>query len=192
MLKAINYNGVEIEVSNEGEIFTMPYDKAYCDGRVYFYPRIKLALCRDKGGYLITRHRGVNIKAHRAVAQAFLPNPGNLPQVNHKDEDKTNNFVWVNEDGSVDPQKSNLEWCTCEYNRTYGTANQRISASNKNCPVTSKKVKQIDKDGCVIGEYPSMQEAARQTGIDRSQITRACNGGRGAKTAGGYRWEYIY
>lgn len=46
---------------------------------------------------------------HRLVAEAFIPNPNNLPQINHKDEDKANNSV------------DNLEWCTCEYNLSYGS-----------------------------------------------------------------------
>ena len=53
---------------------------------------------------------------HRLVAEAFIPNPDNLPQVNHKDENKLNNVVCFNPDGSIDTERTNLEWCTGLYN----------------------------------------------------------------------------
>lgn len=56
---------------------------------------------------------------HKLLMQTFVPNPENMECVNHKDEDKTNNFVYINPDGSVNLEKSNLEWCTREYNNTY-------------------------------------------------------------------------
>lgn len=68
---------------------------------------------------------------HRLVAEAFIPNPDNLPQVNHKDENPCNNSVYINEDGTVNLEKSNLEWCTQEYNLNYGTRNKRISEAYK-------------------------------------------------------------
>lgn len=75
--------------------------------------------------------KAVKYLVHRLVAEAFLTNPNNYPQVNHKDENTKNNFVWVNPDGTVDPDKSNLEWCTAEYNTNYGTRNARSSQTIK-------------------------------------------------------------
>lgn len=54
-------------------------------------------------------------RIHRLVAQAYLPNPNNLPQVNHKDEVKTHNYL------------GNLEWCDASYNINYGTRNERVA-----------------------------------------------------------------
>ena len=70
-------------------------------------------------GYLVVcfNRNGVkkNLRVHRLVAQAFIPNPLNYPIVNHKDECKTNNAV------------DNLEWCDVKYNDNYGTRNERLS-----------------------------------------------------------------
>lgn len=63
---------------------------------------------------------------HRLVAEAFIPNPNNYPIINHKDENKQNNMVWVNEDGSIDYDKSNLEWCTQEYNMNWNRVMKKV------------------------------------------------------------------
>ena len=63
--------------------------------------------------------------------EAFVPNPHNYPCVNHKDENRGNNFIWVNPDGSVDLEKSNLEWCSHKYNLNYGTAQLRKAETYK-------------------------------------------------------------
>ena len=114
---------------------------------------------------------------HRLVAFAFLDNPENKPQVNHKDEDKTNNFVFLNEDGSVDKEKSNLEWSTPKENSNHGTRNERIS----------KRVLQLSLSGELIREWPSTMECGRN-GFCQVSVCLCCNGKQ--KTHKGFRFMY--
>jgi hypothetical protein len=90
-------------------------------------------LCKDG----VTKTHSI----HMLVAETFIPNTDNLPQVNHKDEVKSNNCV------------DNLEWCTIEYNNKYGTHIQRCANSNRNNPITSKPV--ICIETAVV--YPSIK-----------------------------------
>ena len=113
---------------------------------------------------------------HRLVSLAFIPNPDNLPEVNHKDENKQNNNV------------SNLEWCSKSYNINYGTRNERIAEIHLNRKDQSKKVKQFTKDGVFIKEYPSIHEVERQTGFYNGNISKCCNGR--TKSSYGYIWRY--
>lgn len=107
---------------------------------------------------------------HRLVADAFIPNPYNLPMVNHKNENKADNRV------------ENLEWCNATYNVNTGTRNKRVATK------LSKPVIQTDLDNNVIKEYRSIRYAARKTNINLSSIISVCQGRR--KTAGGYKWSY--
>lgn len=129
---------------------------------------------KNLGGYLLVSlsKNGIvkTAKIHRLVASAFIPNPQNLPEVNHKDENKTNNCL------------DNLEWCTCEYNQNYGTRNERISEK------MSRPVLQYDLLGNFIKEWPSAAKVEEELGIDHSHISRCCSGSR--HTAGGFVWRY--
>lgn len=113
-------------------------------------------------GYCYANINGKEYRIHRVVAECFIPNPDNLPQVNHKDENKLNNSV------------DNLEWCDNRYNNTYSKG---IS------------VEQI-KDGEVIARYVSMAQASEHTGIIRQDISRAVRNVNGRKSAGGFEWRF--
>ena len=125
-----------------------------------------------RGYYLVTLYKdgkATNKWVHKLVAQAFIPNPNNLPQVNHKDEDKLNNAA------------SNLEWCTAKYNINYGEGAKIRMKKIKS--KLSKPVHCIDTDEI----YESAIEAERQTGIQH--ISEVCSGKR--ESAGGMWWEYL-
>lgn len=91
---------------------------------------------------------------HRLVAEAFIPNPDNLPEVNHLNEDKTKNCI------------SNLEWCNRKYNINYGSRNEKQGRAR------GKSVICIETGE----EYYSAREAARQLNIPQTGITNCCLG----------------
>lgn len=142
-------------------------------GRLKNVKRNKIhAINLDSYGYphylLCNNGKRKPITAHRLVAMAFIPNPLNLPCVNHKDEDKTNNSV------------ENLEWCTHDYNIHYGTALARTAAKN------SKPIAQM-KNGEIIAIHKNSRTAESATGVNFSKIRMCCRGER--KHAGGYQWK---
>lgn len=114
-------------------------------------------------------------KVHRLVADVFVPNPCNLPQVNHKNENK------------MDNRAINLEWVTAQQNCNHGTRNQRMSEALKIQP-RCKEVEQLTLDYQHINTFPSIKGAARLTGIDHTCISLCCRGK--TKSAGGYRWKF--
>lgn len=127
-------------------------------------------------GYLQFSRNGTTIGAHRFIAECFIPNPQNLPCVNHKDENPSNNHV------------ENLEWCDYKYNNNYGTRNKKSSESQKNDPQKSKKVLQFTKDGKFVNEWVSLREIERVLGFNIGCISDCCNGKR--KSAYDFIWRY--
>ena len=103
---------------------------------------------------------------HRLVAINFIPNPNNYPEVNHKDENHSNNNI------------DNLEWCTRNYNINYGTRIERTYV-----PVVMLTLKNE-----IIKEFRNQVEASKETHIRQGSISNCCRGF--AKTAGGYKWRY--
>ena len=173
------------QVSNLGEILSLNYRNT--SRAELLKPR------KDKDGYLrigLQKNGKTDwIYVHRLVAQTFLSNPENKPCVNHKiegDEGRKLNIVYINEDGTVDEEKSTIEWCTYEENNNYGTHNERSAKARINGK-KSKLVLQFSLTGEFIREWPSTAECERN-GFDRSAVSRCCNGKQ--KTHKGFRWEY--
>lgn len=159
------YEGL-YEVSDLGNVRSLNYRRT---GK----PQV-LKLSDDSYGYLqINLCKNRERKCSRVnilVAQAFIPNPENKPEVNHKDEDKHNNRV------------DNLNWCTREENMEWGTCRERITKSLK------KTVTQYTNDGVPIKVWDSATQVEIELGINQSSISKCCKGRR--KTAGGYIWRY--
>ena len=105
---------------------------------------------------------------HRLVAEAFIPNPNNYNEINHKDENILNNCV------------DNLEWCSRSYNINYGTRTQKTI--DKVC----KAILQYDMQGNFIKELKTMNDAVRY--YNNAHICSVCKGNR--KNASGYIWRY--
>ena len=138
----------------------------HIDNRGY----LRVALSKDGKQY--------TMKVHRLVAQHFIPNPNNLPEVNHKNECKTDNRV------------ENLEWVSHIQNTRYGTRSKRIAEKNRivqrNDKTKSKVVLQYSLDGEFIKEWQSTNEIKRQLGF--GHISECCNGKY--KQMYGFIWRY--
>ena len=170
------YEGL-YKVSNFGRILSLNYNKT---GKAKLRTPVE-----DKDGYLkvgLSKNgKRKTCLVHRLVAQTFIPNPENLPEVNHKDEDKTNNFVFLNEDGSIDKEKSNLEWKNHRDNINHGTHNERSAKTR------SKRVLQLSLDGELIREWESTQECGRN-GFNQGAVAACCRGEKPQYK--GFLWMY--
>ena len=156
------------QVSNLGRMMSLNYRNT---GRAELIKPIE-----RKDGYLQAcfseNNKIVTYPWHRIVAEAFLPNPEGKPCINHKiegDEGKKINIVYLNEDGSVDEERSTIEWATYKENNNHGTHNERISKA------LSKIVLQFTLDGKFVKEWESVQECGRN-GFSISAVCRCCNG----------------
>lgn len=113
---------------------------------------------------------------HRLVAEAFIPNPHNLPQINHKDENKANNIF------------TNLEWCSSKYNMNYGNRNEKAANALKGRIGYHRQILQYDLNGNLIKEWDGAYEAGDALGLDRSSITKVLMGKN--NSCGGFVFRY--
>ena len=109
---------------------------------------------------------------HRLVAQAFVENKNNYNFVNHKDENKLNNFY------------SNLEWCDNKYNLNYGIRNEKVSKNQ-----SKYKIIQKDKNGNLLKVWGNIWDLRKYTTYNHHNIRKCCQGKY--KYAYGYIWEYV-
>lgn len=132
---------------------------------------------KNNSGYLKVNLRRYNKNyskfIHRLVAQTFISNPNNLPEVNHKDENPLNNCV------------DNLEWCTSKYNANYGNRNNKCKYKKQ--LLYGKKVNRYDLDGNFI-DCMYMSEAIKLDKVHYASLIRCCKGLN--KTCGGYIFKY--
>lgn len=173
----IGYEGY-YKVSNKGNVYSVVREDVM--GRKWGGLILK-PVC-DRGGYLkVVLYKNSKMKnksIHRLVAEAFIPNHNDYLEINHKDENKTNNHV------------ENLEWCTSKYNMNYGTRNEKAARKNY------KKVRAINVEtgevltfnsakGAHSKGYPSASQACR--GVFKSGKGKLIGDGHLYK---GHRWSY--
>lgn len=171
------YEGL-YQVSNLGRVRSFDRLVKRKDGRTFVHYGKILSPSSNGNGYqhlILTKDgKHKDVLVHRLVAEAFLPNPDNLPQVNHKDERPDNNCL------------DNLEWCAISYNCNYGRHKSNLSKSVTN--TSGKKIYKCTTEGEPIMGYKSVKDAAYDCGLKPTNICNVLKGHN--KTAGGFKWRY--
>lgn len=166
------------EITTEGQIISY---LRYPNGKV-LKPHV------SENGYLTTTIKQYgkfkSYYIHRLVAQIFIPNPENLPYVNHKSEDRTDNRM------------ENLEWCTAEYNCNYGNHRENLIKATLRFTGHPSRIAKLDKQGNLLKAYYSIKAAARDVAGEKwnsasVQISKIIKGAKGHHTCCGFKWKRI-
>ena len=154
VVEKLEWNGKKYQILYRGKILAQSLKSiGYCEVTLYLDGKYK------------------TFKVHRLVAEAFIPNPDNLPCVNHKDECKSNNHA------------DNLEWCSHYYNNHYKDRMERAAKSK------SRPIEQLSLTGEHIAFFPSSAIAIRTLNMKSNHLCSVLTGNR--KSTYGYRWRYV-
>ena len=168
------YEGL-YQISNLGRIKSLPKWRVK-----YGYGEIILKQSIGKKGYKVIslnkNKKRKQYKVHRLIAEAFIPNPENKPQINHIDGNKLNNDI------------NNLEWCTQNENIQHAY-NTGLYKNYSPPPVRQKrKIIQYSLDGQFIKYWIGIADTAKKLNCDYSNIVNCCRGKQ--KSAFGFIWKY--
>ena len=171
------------KVSNKGQVRSLDYWYMHT-GRWYVkrlvFHKGRIMKQQENKGYLIVKlnkeGKCITRQVHRLVAETFIPNPNNLPVVNHKDENPKNNNV------------SNLEWCTQGYNVHYGGGLDRLVKSNE---YRMRTIEQLTKSGEHVAYHKGISQLIKRTGFCERSIYRCLKKKPRFKSAYGYKWRYV-
>ena len=174
----VGYEGL-YQVSNMGNVRSLKWKNCGYTRNLWLKPH-------NKGYFqveLVKNKKKKTFVVHRLVSVAFIPNPDNLPCVNHKDENKQNNCV------------DNLEWCDYGYNNRYSMnlhPERYAGIHRKSTPKYGKRkcypIIQISLNGEIVREWENSRAIFLETGMSDWSISECCRGNR--KTAYGYKWQY--
>ena len=174
----VGYEGYYM-VSNLGKVKSLDMVILRSDGRkIHHKGKMLSPTTNNKGYYMVNLHKNSKHKfctIHRLVAKAFIPNPYDLPCVNHKDENPKNCNV------------DNLEWCDYTYNNNYGTRSERARLTKMNGKLC-KAVNQYTINGELIKQWVSTKQVERELGYSNCCVGRCCRGLQ--DVAYGYKWQY--
>lgn len=170
------YEGL-YEVSNLGRVRSLDRIKPNSGGQIAS-GAIKSLVDNGRGYKVVSLYRnniGSMKYVHRLVAEAFVANPHNFPEVNHKDENKSNNTA------------CNLEWCTRVYNNNYGTKSKRCRETYVNHD-RNRQIDMYDMNGTFIKTFLCSNDIKGDIEIDRRSLYNVCTGI--AKSYNNYRFAF--